>query len=76
MSMLHIEDCKLYCTHCRASYPGAPTVFHGEYKDVGKWGDPAVVRQTGFVNRLRGCPHAGKYFNYPEAVQLMDERSV
>ena len=74
MPMLHIESGKLYCTHCRTSYGlNTSVVVHPAYKNVGLWGDPAIVQQEGFLDRLKSCPNQGKWFQFPEAVQLMDK---
>lgn len=79
MSMLHIESGLLYCTHCGVSLDRnmGQAVYHPKHSEVGTYMKQlscAINRDSGFLDRLKTCPHAGHLFQFPEAVQLTDGR--
>ena len=71
---------RLYCTHCQFNYPGFPAeVYHPRYSEFAQslsLFTARVNRDSSFLDKLKTCPHAGKTFRAPEAVQLMDEKGL
>lgn len=74
MAMIFNEPNKLYCTHCMHSYPGGPTlVYHPMYDNLAQWDaipSELITKDPDFLNRLKSCPHAGRFYAFPEAKEL------
>ncbi len=72
MTMLLHAPNQMYCTHCRFSYAGTPpAVTHPRYDNIATWlPTKTILSDFDFLARVKTCPHQGKSFGFPEAVEL------